>query len=104
MSTESADALARFHAELDLVDLIARQLGRRVSRSVTLDELRSFGREGLLQAARSFDPALGKRSGPRRDDGWPKAVGSSPEAPLPGAARPGGGRPRARGVRRGGRS
>jgi RNA polymerase sigma factor for flagellar operon FliA len=59
MSTESADALARFHAELDLVDLIARQLGRRVSRSVTLDDLRSFGREGLLQAARSFDPSHG---------------------------------------------
>jgi RNA polymerase sigma factor for flagellar operon FliA len=51
--------LARFHAELDLVDLIARQLGRRVSRSVTLDDLRSFGREGLLQAARSFDPSHG---------------------------------------------
>jgi RNA polymerase sigma factor for flagellar operon FliA len=59
MSSESADALARFHAELDLVDLIARQLGRRVSRSVTLDDLRSFGREGLLQAARSFDPSHG---------------------------------------------
>jgi RNA polymerase sigma factor for flagellar operon FliA len=56
---ENADALARFHAELDLVDLIARQLGRRVSRSVTLDDLRSFGREGLLQAARSFDPSRG---------------------------------------------
>jgi RNA polymerase sigma factor for flagellar operon FliA len=26
---------------------------------VTLDDLRSFGREGLLQAARSFDPARG---------------------------------------------
>jgi RNA polymerase sigma factor for flagellar operon FliA len=59
VSSESADALARFHSELDLVDLIARQLGRRVSRSVTLDDLRSFGREGLLQAARSFDPSRG---------------------------------------------
>jgi RNA polymerase sigma factor for flagellar operon FliA len=59
LSSESADALARFHAELDLVDLIARQLARRVSRSVTLDDLRSFGREGLLQAARSFDSSRG---------------------------------------------
>jgi RNA polymerase sigma factor for flagellar operon FliA len=59
VSTESADVLARFHAELDLVDLIARQLGRRISRSVTLDDLRSFGREGLLQAARSFDASRG---------------------------------------------
>jgi RNA polymerase sigma factor for flagellar operon FliA len=51
--------LARFHAELDLVDLLARQIGRRVSRAVTLDDLRSFGREGLLQAARTFDAARG---------------------------------------------
>jgi RNA polymerase sigma factor for flagellar operon FliA len=57
--TEAPEVLARFHAELDLVDIIARQLGRRVSRSVSLDDLRSFGREGLLQAARSFDPSRG---------------------------------------------
>ncbi len=59
VSTEAADVLERFHAELDLVDLIARQLGRRVSRTVSLDDLRSFGREGLLQAARSFDSSRG---------------------------------------------
>jgi len=52
--------LARFHAELDLVDLNARQVARRiVSAPITLDDLRSFGREGLLQAARSFDAARG---------------------------------------------
>jgi RNA polymerase sigma factor FliA len=59
VSSESPDVLARFHAELDLVDIIARQLGRRVSRTVSLDDLRSFGREGLLQAARSYDPSRG---------------------------------------------
>jgi RNA polymerase sigma factor for flagellar operon FliA len=51
--------LARFHAELDLVDLVARQLGRRISKAVSLDDLRSFGREGLLQAARTFDASRG---------------------------------------------
>ncbi len=59
MSSEAPEVLARFHAELDLVDIIARQLGRRVSRTVSLDDLRSFGREGLLQAARSFDASRG---------------------------------------------
>jgi RNA polymerase sigma factor for flagellar operon FliA len=59
VSPEAPDVLARFNAELDLVDIIARQLGRRVSRAVSLDDLRSFGREGLLQAARSFDSSRG---------------------------------------------
>jgi RNA polymerase sigma factor for flagellar operon FliA len=56
---EDPEVLARFHAELDLVDVVARQLARQLSRFVTLDDLRSFGREGLLQAARSFDAARG---------------------------------------------
>jgi RNA polymerase sigma factor for flagellar operon FliA len=42
-----------------LVDLIARQVGRRVASTITLDDLRSFGREGLLQAARTFDESRG---------------------------------------------
>jgi RNA polymerase sigma factor FliA len=54
------DVLERFHAELDLVDINARQLARRLATTaVTLDDLRSFGREGLLQAARTFDAARG---------------------------------------------
>jgi RNA polymerase sigma factor for flagellar operon FliA len=56
---DTPEVLARFRAELDLVDLVARQLARRLSRWVTIDDLRSFGREGLLQAARSFDPSRG---------------------------------------------
>jgi RNA polymerase sigma factor for flagellar operon FliA len=59
VSSDAPEVLARFHAELDLVDIIARQMGRRVSRTVSLDDLRSFGREGLLQAARSFDASRG---------------------------------------------
>lgn len=52
--------LARFRAELDLVDLNARQVARRLAASsITLDDLRSFGREGLLQASRSFDAERG---------------------------------------------
>jgi RNA polymerase sigma factor for flagellar operon FliA len=43
-----------------LVDLNARQVARRLSSApTTLDDLRSFGREGLLAASRSFDPSRG---------------------------------------------
>jgi len=56
---DSPEVLARFHAEIDLVDITARQLVRRVGRTVTREDLVSFGHEGLLQAARSFDPSRG---------------------------------------------
>jgi len=59
-ASDAPEVLARFRDELDLVDVNARQVARRLSAtSVTLDDLRSFGREGLLQAARSFDAARG---------------------------------------------
>lgn len=51
--------LARIRAELDLVDLIARQLSRSLKRVVDFDDLLSAGREGLFLAARNFDPARG---------------------------------------------
>jgi RNA polymerase sigma factor for flagellar operon FliA len=53
------EVLARFRAELDLVDIVARQMARRIAPAVTLDDLRSFGREGLLQAARTFEESRG---------------------------------------------
>jgi RNA polymerase sigma factor for flagellar operon FliA len=56
---DSPEVLARFHAELPLVDVVARQMARRLSRAVSLDDLRSFGQEGLLSAARTFDPSRG---------------------------------------------
>ncbi|MGA2451611.1 MAG: sigma-70 family RNA polymerase sigma factor [Polyangiaceae bacterium] len=56
---DSPEVLARFESELDLVDLLARQMGRMISFSVTLDDLRSFGREGLLRAAKTFDVSRG---------------------------------------------
>ena len=59
MSRDSDEVLARFHAELELVEILARQLARRVAASVSVDDLASFGREGLLHAARTFDASRG---------------------------------------------
>jgi len=59
MRTDSPEVLARFDAELDLVDIVSRQVARRLGPSVSLDDLKSFGREGLLHAARSFDASHG---------------------------------------------
>lgn len=59
VANDSPQVLALFHGEIDLVDIAARQLVRRVSRAVTLEDLKSFGHEGLLQAARNFDPSRG---------------------------------------------
>lgn len=57
---DGPEVLARFNGELDLVDLNAKQLARRMSgASVTVDDLRSFGQEGLLHAARTFDESRG---------------------------------------------
>jgi DNA-directed RNA polymerase specialized sigma subunit len=50
-----AEALRRFESTLELVEIVARQIGRVVGRGIELDELLSFGREGLLDAARRFD-------------------------------------------------
>jgi RNA polymerase sigma factor for flagellar operon FliA len=44
---------------MDLVDLIARQLIRELGRSAEIDDLRSMGHQGLLEAARRFDEGRG---------------------------------------------
>ncbi len=44
---------------LPLVTVVARQLGRQLGGRVGLDDLVSYGHEGLLTAARTFDPSLG---------------------------------------------
>lgn len=49
----------RFEANLDLVDILARQIGRRFGEFVELDDLVSYGREGLLDASRRFDASRG---------------------------------------------
>ena len=53
------EVLERFHSHLDLVDLVARQLARELGRSAELDDLRSMGHQGLLEAARRFDEGRG---------------------------------------------
>lgn len=42
---------------LDLVEAISRQVYRALGGAVELDELKSFGREGLFDAARRYDPS-----------------------------------------------
>jgi RNA polymerase sigma factor for flagellar operon FliA len=56
---DAPEVLERFHAETELVEIIARQIARSLGAGVELDDLRSFGREGLLDAARKFDTERG---------------------------------------------
>jgi RNA polymerase sigma factor for flagellar operon FliA len=59
---EPAEVLERFCAELDGVERQARALVSRIGQGVvTMDDVRAFGREGLLDAARSY----------REDEGVP---------------------------------
>ena len=58
-AADAPDVLERFRSELDLVDVIARQVRRNLGGAVELDDLRSYGREGLLDAARKFDQERG---------------------------------------------
>jgi len=58
-AADEPDVLERFEAQLELVDIIARQTLRAMGSVVELDDLKSFGREGLLDAARKFDAERG---------------------------------------------
>ncbi|MDX2054948.1 MAG: sigma-70 family RNA polymerase sigma factor [Polyangiaceae bacterium] len=58
-AVDSPEVLERFEQQLELVEIIVRQLARSVGPSMELDDLRSFGREGLWEAARRFDPERG---------------------------------------------
>lgn len=53
------EVLERFHTTLELVEKQARQVARVVGRSVSFEDLVSYGREGLLDAARRYDPERG---------------------------------------------
>src|SRR5262245_17063244 len=55
----ASEELSRFEGALDLVDAIARRIAREIGGAAELDELLSFGREGLLDAARKFDASRG---------------------------------------------
>lgn len=53
------EVLQRFESALDLAEAIARQVRRAIGQRTALDELVSYGQEGLLEAARRFDPQRG---------------------------------------------
>lgn len=59
MTADSPEVLQRIQGEIELVEMLARQLNRQLGGQVDSDDLRSAGREGLLQAARSFDASQG---------------------------------------------
>jgi RNA polymerase sigma factor FliA len=59
VSAAVSEENARFESALDLVESMVRRIARELGPGVELDELRSFGREGLLDAARRFDPERG---------------------------------------------
>jgi RNA polymerase sigma factor for flagellar operon FliA len=56
---DEPEVLARFSENLELVEILARQIIRSLSSVAELDDLLSFGREGLLDAARRFDGSRG---------------------------------------------
>lgn len=58
-SKESPEVRERFSSALGLVEIIARQVLRTLGGSAELEELLSFGREGLWDAARRFDDSRG---------------------------------------------
>lgn len=58
-TSDMREIQTRFHEELDLVDVIARQVLKTIDGAVQLDELLAAGREGLFDAARRFDPERG---------------------------------------------
>ncbi|MET0793786.1 MAG: sigma-70 family RNA polymerase sigma factor [Polyangiaceae bacterium] len=58
-SKESPEVLERFSSGLPLVEIVARQILRTLGAIADLDELVSYGREGLWDAARRFDESRG---------------------------------------------
>ena len=58
-TADSPEVLARFHSEIALVETIAAHILRSIGRSLELEDLVGAGREGLLDAARRFDPSRG---------------------------------------------
>jgi len=57
--SDSPEVQQRFASALPLVDIVARQILRTLGKVADLDELMSFGREGLWDAARRFDESRG---------------------------------------------
>jgi RNA polymerase sigma factor FliA len=59
VSSDSPEVLERINSELGLVEALARVLRRQMGHYAVIEELVSYGREALLIAARTYDPARG---------------------------------------------
>jgi RNA polymerase sigma factor for flagellar operon FliA len=53
------DVLNRVRENLPLVDIICHQVRRQLGRTLRMDDIVSYGREGLLAAARTYDAGRG---------------------------------------------
>jgi RNA polymerase sigma factor for flagellar operon FliA len=51
--------LERVRENLPLVDIVCHQIRRQLGRTLRMEDIVSYGREGLLAAARTFDAARG---------------------------------------------
>jgi RNA polymerase sigma factor for flagellar operon FliA len=58
-SIDPPHVLDRVRENLPLVDIICHQIKRQLGRTLRMDDIVSYGREGLLAAARTFDPNRG---------------------------------------------
>jgi len=58
-AADSAEVLALIQRGMPLVETLAHYMRRRTFGHATLDDMRSAGREALVHAARSYDPARG---------------------------------------------
>lgn len=59
LPVDTPEILERVRTELDLVNMVARRISRIIGNVVEYEDLVSAGREGLLDAARRYDPSLG---------------------------------------------
>jgi RNA polymerase sigma factor for flagellar operon FliA len=56
-AADSPEVLRLVEQGLEMVDILARYMRRQFGSHVQLDDLASYGREALVSAARSYDPA-----------------------------------------------
>lgn len=56
---DEGDVTRRVTEHIELVPIVARQVRRQLGGALDVDELESMAREGLLAAARTFDPSRG---------------------------------------------